>query len=349
MICLSFFALLQNFAPKRKFGLSVLDILIALFCLTYFASTILSADIMGSGRLAFRFIFIPVISYFTVKSLVTSEKEYETAVFSLIGSIVLFAIIALLTVGLTGLRQVAMGMPSIVTATLAAFAICTLFFSGWWRKGLGFSALMPVLALLAMTLPRAYIVGLLASPIVYRGIRKGFALKLCLTFFIVSIALTMFLTFNPSFVKTKSQEIEGRRSIERVINPDLWQQSLYGRAFSYREGIQNFKEHFLFGTGLQIGEFNITRHNFHIEWLEYGGVVGYSIYLLFFVAYYATHTELAKRDVFCAVNLLIVMLILLNSLTNGIMHGLMPHLAFITIGLGEARRKIMEQDSTRLG
>jgi hypothetical protein len=39
-----------------------------------------------------------------------------------------------------------------------------------------------------------------------------------------------------------------------------------------------------------------------------------------------------------------VTLIILNSVTNGIMHGLMPDVAFLTMGFSETRRKIIENE-----
>jgi hypothetical protein len=343
IILVSFLAVLKNLSPNHRYGFNIIDVFVALFCLSYFPSTILSHDLMGTGRLAFRFIFIPAVTYFTLKSLVTSEWEYKRLLILFLAAIGVFALTALLMVGLTGERGIIMGMPPIGSATLAVFAICNLVYSGWWRKKLGLAILLLSVLLIGMTLARAYFVGLLASPILYRLIRKGHAFILCIIFFPATLVATLFLTWNPSVLTPAATEFAARKSIERVTNIDFWKQALYNRALSYREGLSNFKKHPVFGTGLQVGDDVITRHNFHIEWLEYGGAVGYLVCLALFFSYYAAHRGVAQFDVFCAVNLCVVLLVLVNSLTNGLMHGLMPYMTLIGIGLAEARKKFIRR------
>jgi hypothetical protein len=345
IVSLSFFALLKNLSPRHSFGFSVMDVLMIMFCLTYFASTILSDDILGSGRLAFRSVFIPVVSYFTIKSLVTSDKEYKWVLSSAIAGVASFAVIALVTVGLTGDRESILDIPPIGMATLAIFAICNLVFTKLWPKRIGLIAMAPCVLLLVMTLARAYLVGTLASPLVFRLIRKGHAFRLYALFFLGALALTLLISMYPNYITPGTKRIVGTKSYERVTDIDYWKHSLRGRAFSYREGLGTFRKNPVFGTGLQIGDVTVTRHNFHIEWLEYGGLVGYTICIVFFLSYPAIQKNVAMTDAFCAANLCVVILILLNSLTNGIMHGLMPHLAFISMGLAESRRRLTRDTS----
>ena len=123
---------------------------------------------------------------------------------------------------------------------------------------------------------------------------------------------------------------------------NLWKEALYWRAFSYHEGIANFSSAPVFGVGLYKGEVYVTRHNFHVEWLEYGGIVGYLLYTGSFLLHFLSFSAYATFDRFIAINLLILLVILSNSFTNGFMHGIMPYIAFVIIGFNEARRKMIK-------
>jgi len=335
IVSLSIVAILSNVTAHGRYGFSVIDVFVILLCLTYFASTLLSKDIMQTGLMAFHAIFIPVVSYFVVKSFVISEQKYQAALKWLLAGIAFFSLL-----GLTMSRQSMLGIPPIGVATLAVFSICTLLFTELWKKKGGFTALVLTIMLFLTTLSRAYSVAILASPILFRFIRKLNALGVFSLFFVASLLVTLFITYNPHYFKPKGHDPRERGTINRILDVDVWKRAMYGRAFTYQDGIRKFEQSPFFGNGLQRGETCVTIHNFHVEWLQYGGFVGYLFYSLFFFSLYVTHNELAKKDLFSATNLSVIMVILVNCLTNGIMHGMMPHVIFIAAGFAESRKKI---------
>jgi len=342
MICLSLVAVFNNVLRNQRYGLNLIDIFIILLCLTFLCSTILSKDLIGTGRLAYTAIFIPVLSYFNIKSFIKSEKDYKLALAFFIAGIVLFAAVAPFLHGYKISRGTILLQHPIGIATLSVFAICSLFYSRLWRKKIGLIAFIMSSCLMLISLSRAYFAGLLVSPLLFKIFRRGNSLIVFLSFYAISLILILLLSFSSEHLKTKEVGLEERNTVERLINIDLWKYSLYKRSLSYQEGLNNFMKNYMFGTGLQITELIMTRHCFHIELLEYSGLIGYLLFFLLFYSYYAIHKDLAKVDLFCAAHLLIVILILLNSSTNGILHGVMPVVTFVTMGFAEARRKVID-------
>lgn len=343
MICLSFISCISIVSLNTKYYFNYLDFFIILLCLIYFSSTIFSKNLIETGRLAYQFMFIPIISYFTIKSIVSSEKEYQIAMIAIIFGITLFSIIALFKTGMQGLRQCVLGINPIDIGTLSIFAIFNLYYTGWWKKRIGLISLVLNMLLLFISLSRAYFIGLFLSPFIFMLIRKGYSLIIFILLISITLFSTLLLTQNASFIKPHETTPDEFRTANRLTDISLWKRALYGRALTYQEGLMKFKKNIFFGTGIQIGKQNITIHNFHVEWLQYGGIIGYLAYLLVFLAWYKMTQPFGKQDFYCATHILTVTIVLLNSSTNGIMHGMMPHFIFISIGFAEARRKTLQQ------
>nr|MDA3868644.1 hypothetical protein [Gammaproteobacteria bacterium] len=129
-------------------------------------------------------------------------------------------------------------------------------------------------------------------------------------------------------------------SAERLTNVDFLLGTIYGRALSYRGGIDSFLASPIFGNGLFRGEYMVTQHNFHVEWLQYGGMIGYILYAVVLISHAIRMRRSAQRDHWIAANLVTMILILANCVTNGLMHGVMPYVLFLLMGLNEARFRI---------
>lgn len=342
IILLALMGLFINIFSKKTFGFNVLDLFILLFCVTYLCSILLSENILSSGYLAVHSIFIPVISYFVLKSFLISDSIYKRSLFFILAGIFLFSVIGLAYIGFTGTREMILNIPPIGVATFAVFSICNLVYSGWWKNKFGIVSLALALLLLFFSFSRVYLLGILGSPILYLFVKRGHVVKLFTFIFPFTLILTLLLVVNYDYFKPTKFEASKEKTVERVLNIESWKKALYARAHTYQEGIKNFKKKPFFGTGLYRGEKVITVHNFHIEWLEFGGILGYIICTGIFFVYFTLQKVVVKKDKFSTLNLCILIIILSNSVTNGIMHGLMPYFVFITMGFGEARRKLVE-------
>ncbi|MGA7799798.1 MAG: hypothetical protein WCC36_03225, partial [Gammaproteobacteria bacterium] len=104
--------------------------------------------------------------------------------------------------------------------------------------------------------------------------------------------------------------------------------------------LEDFANHPIFGTGIFRGDKAIVRHNFHVEWLEYAGLSGYILWIVLFLYHYRRFGELARKDRYVAANLLVILLILADGVTNPFTVGVMPVFAFLAMGLNEARRRL---------
>jgi len=343
VIGLSLIAFYKIFFKGYKYSFSYYDLLIISICLTFFISTIRSKTILDSGFLAFHSIFIPVISYFVIRTLVRNEDEYRRCVIFLIGGISLFGIEALIRFVATHERVSIFSMPFIGIATMSITAIFYLAYSGWWKKVPALLSLLIISGALFSTLSRVYFASVVVSPILYRLIRKGKGFILMSLMITMTLILTLWLSFYPGIFKSTPFEKEkGEKTAARLMNINLWKEALHWRAISYHEGIANFSTAPVFGVGLYKGKVYVTRHNFHVEWLEYGGIVGYLLYTGSFLLHFLSFSAYASLDRFIAINLLILLVILSNSFTNGFMHGIMPYIAFVIIGFNEARRKMIK-------
>ena len=342
-IVLSLVALYKILFNGYKYYFGYYDLIIIFICVIFLVSTIRSKTVLNSGFLAFHSIFIPVISYFVIRTLVRNEDEYRRCIFFLIGGISIFGIEALIRFIATQERVSTFSMHPIGTATMSITAIFYLAYSGWWKKAPGFLSLSIIFGALFSTLSRVYFVCVVVSPILYRVIRKGKGFLVILLMITLTLILTLWLSFYPGMFKSINfEKTEGRNTVARLININIWKEDFCHRAFSYREGITNFSSAPVFGVGLYKGKVYVTRHNFHIEWLEYGGIVGYLLYTGSFLLHFLSFSAYATFDRFIAINLLILLVILSNSVTNGFMHGIMPYIAFVIIGFNEARRKMIK-------
>ncbi|MCK5503561.1 MAG: O-antigen ligase family protein [Thermodesulfovibrionia bacterium] len=333
-------------STDRKYNFNLVDIFVIFFCLTFLVSTYLSKDLLRSGHMAFKSIFLPVVSYFVVKTFIESKTEYIKVLFSLLAGIILFSILGLLLSGLTHQRQLILSQNPIGAATLVIVPIVTILYAKWWKNKVGLVSLIFCLLLLIITYSRIYYFAILISPILFLLIRKGHIFKLLLIFFPISLILALSLSVDPQLFRYKHIPQKELQTITRVFNIELYKKSFYHRAKQYNEGLKEFKKHPVLGSGIKRGRYNVTVHNFHIEWLEYGGIIGYLLSIGIFLSYFISHRELVIKDRLSATHFCLICIILMNCFTNGIMHGIMPYMIFILLGLAEARKKVLGYDET---
>lgn len=348
MFALSMLAILRIIISGVRYQFSRVDLLVILISILYFISTVMSDDVISSGYLAFHAIFVPVISYFVCKSFLKTEEDINKAIMFFIVSVVVFSAIAVIQFATTGKRVEMLGMPFIGVATLTTTGLILIFGTRQWKKPLWLVAASIVLLGVVVSFSRMYLVIILLAPWMYRWIRQGKAKVLISIVLFSTLIGTLLISINPEPFKPTHFDRSLERSFERITSIDYWKGSIYGRAFSYHSGLERFIESPLIGHGLQKGEVNVTTHNFPVEWLEYSGLVGYFLWVYLFYLHYKRLNKAALDDKYIATGLLTVIIILLNSVTNGFMHGVIPTIAFIIIGINEARfltKKSIKQQS----
>ncbi len=321
--------------------LNLTDFFLACVCATFLVSTIFSPSIIDSGFLAFNFIFIPVLAYFNLRILVETEGQYKLLVrvmvlfYACLGAFIITAYAA------TGLRSMPFNMQPIDTATIMVIPLFYLMATKMYPRYIRLPAVFFCLLAITLTFSRVIFVVVLLSPFIYRVIKRGKVILLFLSFFIFTMGFT-FVIVNGMEMFKPNRSFQGDQIIqtkERITNIEHWKHSIYGRAILFKGGLDEFARHPFFGVGLQKGNVTFTQHNFVVEWLQYGGVVGYTFYMLFFLTHVWRMAAYARTDPSIRINLLALFAVLSNAFFNGILHGIMPYVAFTVMALSEARVK----------
>lgn len=331
---------------EKTFSFTVVDLLILLFCLTFFVSTFLAKDFMRSSHMAYKGIFIPIVTYFVLKLSITNEKEFNKIFLSLLAGIILFAVLGIVQGGSIQARRYLFGLDPVGIATFLILPIITISALGWWRKKIGFISLIVCLALFVLTFSRVYFIAVLISPVLFFFIKRGHLLKIFILFFPLTLMVILMISFNHN-IRYKYVPPKESKTIKRIVKLDLYKAALSRRARQYNEGFQDFIKHPLLGTGIKRGRVNVTTHNFHIEWLEYGGIIAYFIGTGIFFTFFLTNRSSVKDDPIRVTFFCLLLIILMNCTTNGIMHGVNNKIVFILMGMIEARRIMMKSPDVK--
>lgn len=337
-----FFNIYMN---RKKYVFRWQDLMIVFVCMTFLISTVTSSQPVQSGYLAFHSIFVPVLGYFVIKSLITDERKYLVAYRLMLVGLVVFCFIAFIAFVREGMkaRVEVFSRDSIAIATFSIAGLVYFLYSGAWKRTIGLAGTLVCLAGLISSLSRGYVLFLLFSPLIERLVKGGRNLVLIIVFLIITFFGTVLLSTWPDIVKPQGNySTKYENTLERITNVNYWKTGLHGRLLYFRESLSAFTDSPAFGIGLrtQKGWGSTTVHNFHIEWLLYGGVFGYLLYALLFIFHFHDCQRYAKEDTFCAINLTTIVLIMINALANGLMHGVMPYIVFTMMGFNEARMKV---------
>jgi O-antigen ligase len=200
----------------------------------------------------------------------------------------------------------------------------------------------------AVSLTRAYWLVVVFTPMFFWLFVRRKAFLVALGAILVSFVLTIGMSTTWSGVFSDARvDFSETRGVNRVLNFDHWRQSMDGRIrYMYRPSLDAFLEKPLFGNGLMVHKgMATTTHNFHLEWLESGGMFGY----LAFAAGYLLHFAHLSRDRNATDTLqvsigLATLALLLSGLTNGVMHSLIPICAMINFALASACASARKND-----
>ena len=353
VLLLAAISISQIVLTKKKFGFNTVDFLLLLFCLSFLASTFIAEDIIRSGYLAYRSVFIPIAIYFAIKMMAgESEQVLNKTINSLLLGTLLFIILSLIYSSATGrgmggfLSRTAVG-----AAGLGSFVFFWLCFTDFHKNIWGKIAIVLSLALIFTTFSRVYFLSILLSPLLIYLIRRGHIMTFFVLLFPVLLIISILIPLNKDLFRHNYVPSSNVASIKRVFQPDMYKKSFTERALQFSKGLQEFQKHPILGTGLkesklglgrQTSKSRISTHNFHIEWLEYSGIIGYFFISSAFLVFFWRQKKIIAEDNQSAIFVALIIVTFLNSATNGIMHGIRPELIFIFMGFLEARRKVIQ-------
>ncbi len=317
------------------------DILVVLLAGSFLLSTLLAADVMAAGFLAFHGVFIPVMTYFALRILVRTPDFYRKVIVSYVAGVTAFALYGLATFIENPQRLYVLNVPPISAAAMMTGALIVVGYSGWWRRKLGLVAGLVLLAGLAATFSRGYLLLLLLTPFVFGYIRRGGAGRLMTTMLAASLLGTLLFVQSYEMFYVEVENREQEQTAERMTQVEFWLSSLYGRAKYYAVGLEQFTHSPIVGNGFHenfVTEESraVVWHNFHVEWLEYGGILAYLLYASVLITHFRSIARLARAHRAAAVNLTIVFTILVNGLTNSFTAGLSPVLGFLFLALNRS-------------
>lgn len=354
MIILFLFALINNFATSwKKYRITLFDLAIVLFGILSLFSLLLAKDIVESGFLAFHGIFIPVLTYFVVKSFFRGEEDAHELSLVLIFSIGVFALASLQEYAVTHERATTPLDFFVGGATVLFWGGALLMYSGVIRSWFIKLLLGVTIALgLVVTFSRAYLLILLLSPFVVFALRKRVGRLLVIGMLAIGAGLTA-LAIGLSGRAGLDAESYAKKDqgIERLTNISVYETTFARRGVMWDRGYKKFLESPAIGWGMhssvpELGSTSrISYHNNYIDWLAYGGVLGLMFQLFFFVRHFQKSDYLKQKSPLLLVNLLVLLAILANGYANGISHGVMPTLVFLLFGLNEvmvSRRRVQE-------
>lgn len=330
---------------KKHLPANYTDISVLSVCMLYFVSTFLSENIADSGYIAFNALFMPALIYFTLRILVSNHDEYmRVFVFFVLGMTLggLFRILYTLE----AMQRVdVMGLSPIGGAGLATVSILLTYYT-LFKEGIIWKVitLINIIALLC-TVSRVYLVIILASFVLIKLVKAGKSLLIITAFFVCGLIMTALLAYNADLFYTEGHDKTQERSMERVVNPDFWSHSLYGRALAYHAAFERFEKSPIVGNGFDRS--HKVNHSLHAEWLEYGGIIGYLVYLHLFLAHFARVKRASIKDKYVAATTLAIIVVLTNSLFNPFTLGVAPFLVFILMAMNECRLSFTDSNKSQ--
>lgn len=288
-------------------------------------------------------ILMPASLYFVVKGAINTEKQYLHIVKSISFGILLFSLVYIPTFFINGFssRVVVFERDSIAAAIFFSFTL--LFFL---LTPLGGRLKIPAtgissVALLA-TLSRGLILCGLITPIISFLTKRGMIRPAFIGMTIFSLLITLFLTYNSELLRPDHWDPQLENSIERLTNIDYWKNGIYGRLETFKPAVKAFDKSPFYGNGFPDYIGGSTIHNFHLEWLQYGGIVGYTLICGVFFIHISRVSRFA-HDRYIAAGCIFLLYMLINGLTNGLMHGVAPDMVFLTMALNDVRLSILKR------
>ncbi len=326
------------------------DLAVLLLGVSFLLSTLRARDMVEAGYLAFHGVFIPIVTYFVLKTLVRTSEQYRKVLVAYVVGITAFGVYGLVQFVREPDRLFILNMPPISAAALLTTALIIVIYSGWWRTLSAKVAVLVLAAALLATFSRGYLVLLLLTPLFFQIFRRGHATVLITGMLVASLVGTLLFVQAYEMFYVEGLDKEQEQTAERVTEVGFWLNSLYGRARYYAVGLEEFAKSPILGNGFHQGFVSpagraVVWHNFHVEWLEYGGIVAYLLYVIVLILHFRGMSHAAQSQRAIAVNLTAFFTVLLNGLTNSFTAGISPVLGFLFMALNRARENCVSGET----
>ena len=346
VILLSAVCLIKIFLGQLSYKYIPSDITLILFttvCLTFF---ITSNDIIKSGFVFFHTVFIPALTYFVIRILLTNEEKYSLFKLHFLLAVTIMAVLGCVEFFQSG-QRIATTSGDALRGSL--FFILAFFLLLSFRKKKHLIAGMVNLLAFVFGFCRVLLASFCLSPVFYLLSKKGFSKALFLFLAVSTLLFTIGMAgskqitsqynqFKREFQREHPFESLGAvgKTEKRLSDITFVKLSLASRVTAWREDLISFTSHPILGVGMGITRVQAaSSHNLHVQLLAYTGLIGYSIFhLLLFQGMSSItekRTDLLIRDFHFYSTA--VFLIYLNGLGNGLFHGIFNYILFMVLAL----------------
>lgn len=307
--------------------------------LFYLLSLVLFGDNLVSGfYLYYNYLLIPLLYYLVFSSL-NITRLFKPMLYGLFTGVSIFSVFVYEALSQNDfLRSTVLGTSyidvSLIGLMLVYFTLALDL--GKWKKraflGLGFLVMVS-------QMPRFFLLAVVIFPFLFTEKRLSKAHQYFAAVTLVS-AVVLFITVElTDFGEGSNREltVEQHNSLTRFSDREVLLQNVLVRVASFDQDIERFKQNVIYGAGLKKGEHHITPHNYVIEWLLYGGIIGFGLFFLLF--YESFQYGSSKIDRFSKYLLLLSLIVVFNGLFNGVLHGLAPTAIWMTFGILHSYQK----------
>ena len=342
IVYLFFISFIKIFITKKAhYKFSLIDFLILFLCMQFLLLVFVSTNTIEAGFFSFNAIFIPVVSYFVVKSLVDDIESYKEVVLSFLIGVLVFSFFCIFEFLKTKTRIWSPLNFPIGAATILFCAFIFVLYGDFFKnKPIKILFLGVVSFALFTTYARAYIAIVVLSPVVYFCIKKRFGTVVILSFLLIGIGITFF-SMSEYMGIGESQSMRLRQvseSEKRLTEKDQYLLAMQARGQLWREGIKKFQNHPVIGNGFYAvsRKGRIGYHNNYIDWLAFGGALGLVLNISILISQFLRYDRSFVSYKSLPAGLTILVGILANGFGNGLTHGIMPTIIFVILGFNEA-------------
>jgi O-antigen ligase len=356
IILMCIYALSRNsIIGWRHYSVSSFDLAILIYLFIFLWDMFfISKDIKDTGFMSFYGIFIPVLSYFVIKSFFRGEEDANELSLVLIFSMTVFSIATLQEYAMTHARTLTPIGTFISGATVLFWGGTLVRYSGVINS-LSAKLLLSLLIVAAMasTFSRAYLFLFLALMPISFMLKWRLGKWTVISFLAVGIMLTVAsMDFGGGLSVDNRTLATIETSSNRLTDIRSYEGALSGRGTLWSIGFQKFLQSPLTGWGAHSAEgmLHNSYHNNYIDWLAYGGLIGFFLQIFFFIRHFQQFDKQRQISRMLLANLLVVLAVLANGFANGIAHGVMPSLMFILFALNEVmlgRNKIQKNSTVQ--
>lgn len=334
-LLIGFYLFIKFLTGNAKLKITAFDFVYIALIAFYTITTMTAHNFSKTGYLYLHGLIIPFICYYIVRlSNFNADQLYglwSHFTFSALVFMSLFVVYSLASPG----RSLFLRMTPIDIATLS-YAFVSYYYFNKGKKFGRFFLFISIIALI-LTFSRTYIVCLVLLPLFKRYLTSRNAVFLTHCFFIVSLLFTVIVSVqvdvNIMDSVSKDEYVANEKNQGRLYSADNWKRAFLGRFRSFAFALEDIKENPMLGAGLDFGNKSST-HNFHLEWLQSSGIVGYVLFYLLFILFFRRLSPFLNTDPFAKCIYVTIIVVFINGLMNGVLHGIMPKLNMILMGAG---------------